>query len=297
MPLLAELPVLTAHARAAWPWARATVATAAAAAFSRRPFAFTPPLALCRTRRQQRQHAATPRNRIRRRCSGSRRIDREYHAHPSRPMVGVTCSSALGDGGCSGDYSGVGDKGDRCSEDQTPRYPISSSRTAPSPPSSPFLSSSQNGDRAPPLTRLGAVQETLASAARWVAGAAGGSALTGVGPAVVYADGVGGEREDEGGGGEGGERFGSKAFTRKSYDGFADGYDDLDGGWAASAIGTEVRQTAHARRIVLLSRALPWRIGFGCCCGFMAERSRATTRRAGCACRSVADTAVPPALP
>lgn len=41
----------------------------------------------------------------------------------------------------------------------------------------------------------------------------------------------------EGGGGGG---FGSKAFTKKSYDGFAEGYDDLDGGWAASAIGMEV---------------------------------------------------------
>lgn len=35
--------------------------------------------------------------------------------------------------------------------------------------------------------------------------------------------------------------FGSKAFTRDSYDSFASGYDDLDGGWAASAMRIEVR--------------------------------------------------------
>lgn len=74
-----------------------------------------------------------------------------------------------------------------------------------------------------------------------------GSAMAGNGPAVVYADGLRGKQETNGvaagggGGGEDGEGFGSKAFTKKSYDGFADGYDDLDGGWAASAVGTEVR--------------------------------------------------------
>lgn len=50
-----------------------------------------------------------------------------------------------------------------------------------------------------------------------------------------------GGKDSEGNGGEGGVAFGSKAFTEKSYDGFATGYDDLDGGWAASAIGMEVR--------------------------------------------------------
>lgn len=39
---------------------------------------------------------------------------------------------------------------------------------------------------------------------------------------------------------DGAQDFGSTAFTKKSYDGFADGYDDLDGGWVASAIGMEV---------------------------------------------------------
>lgn len=38
----------------------------------------------------------------------------------------------------------------------------------------------------------------------------------------------------------GGDTSGSTAGLKESYDGFADSYDDLDGGWAASAIGMEV---------------------------------------------------------
>lgn len=265
VPLLAELPALTAHARAAWPWARVTVATAAAAAFSRWPLAYTSPLTLCRPLQQQQQHAVTPRNRVCLICNESRRIQRENYAHRSTPMVGITaggfpCYSTLG-----GDYGGGSNNngnGGRCSGDQTPTNPVSSS-TFPSPPPLshvPSLPSSRNNDEASPLTRLGAMKETLSWATRWVAGAAvAGSALAGSWPAAVYADGVGGERGGEGGSGcEGGEGFGSKAFTKKSYDGFADGYDGLDGGWAASAIGTEVRQATCARRIA--SRASPWRI-------------------------------------
>ncbi|CBN74913.1 conserved unknown protein [Ectocarpus siliculosus] len=36
-----------------------------------------------------------------------------------------------------------------------------------------------------------------------------------------------------------GDQLSSKALTKESYDGFAEGYDNLDGGWAASAIGLE----------------------------------------------------------
>lgn len=56
--------------------------------------------------------------------------------------------------------------------------------------------------------------------------------------------------------------FGSKAFTRKSYDGFADGYDDLDGGWVASTLGIEVwRQHARfacsgASRVIVINSRL-----------------------------------------
>lgn len=58
-------------------------------------------------------------------------------------------------------------------------------------------------------------------------------------PGLGMAGATAAEEEEMEGGGRGGE-FGSKAFTKKSYDGFAEGYDDLDGGWAASAIGMEV---------------------------------------------------------
>lgn len=40
--------------------------------------------------------------------------------------------------------------------------------------------------------------------------------------------------------GKGGDTSGSVAALKESYDGFADSYDDLDGGWAASAMGMEV---------------------------------------------------------
>lgn len=65
------------------------------------------------------------------------------------------------------------------------------------------------------------------------------------GPLVACADdGESWKRAKRGGSMDGDEtstgQFGSKAFTKQSYDGFAEGYDDLDGGWAASALGTEV---------------------------------------------------------
>ena len=257
VPLVAELPALTAHTRAAWPWVRATVATAAAAVFSRRPLAFAAPLTPYWSRRQQQvqQHTATPINQVYRRCGSSRRRQRVSHAHRFPVTAGIAadalpCSSALG--GDYSDYSGDSDNGGRCSEDGSPRHPVSSRAIRfPSPiPSAPTPQRSHSNDAAPPLTRLGAIQEAVGVASRWAAGAvAVGSALVGSGPAAVYADGAGGEREATEGGGEDEERFGSKAFTKKSYDGFADGYDDLDGGWAASAIGTEVREATSARSI------------------------------------------------
>lgn len=94
-------------------------------------------------------------------------------------------------------------------------------------------------------------------AAQWAAaGAAGSTLIRNEGASVVYAaeeEGLRTGREVKGGGGGGGgsgkdgDQFGSKAFTQKSYDGFAEDYDDLDGGWAASAIGMEVSERVKPR--------------------------------------------------
>ena len=74
---------------------------------------------------------------------------------------------------------------------------------------------------------------------RWGAASAGFAMMGGGGAAAsAAAAGDGAGAKATGAGGAGG--FDSKTYTRKSYDGFADGYDDLDGGWAASAIGMEV---------------------------------------------------------
>ncbi|CAM9948909.1 unnamed protein product [Pylaiella littoralis] len=233
VPFLAEAPALTAQARAAWPWARAAATTAAAAAFARRPLAFvsppTPPRyhfqqqqQQQRVQQRQQRHDATPRIKS---CR-----ERQHHSSPTQ------------------------DEGDA----MRGSFPFSSS-------SSPCPSSPPSHTRVAPhtsLSRRGAIKEALLSAARWAtAGAMGSTVIGNGGASVVYAaeeeEGLRdlrGAKGDDGGGGGGGsgkddDKFGSKAFAQKSYDGFAEGYDDLDGGWAASAIGVE------NLRSQLLSRA------------------------------------------
>lgn len=84
------------------------------------------------------------------------------------------------------------------------------------------------------FSRRGAIRRALLSSAvaSWL--------TVGTGTRVATASAVAGGGRGSGGGAEEGDGFGSKAFTRRSYDGFAEGYDDLDGGWAASVIGMEV---------------------------------------------------------
>lgn len=84
--------------------------------------------------------------------------------------------------------------------------------------------------------------------ARWCAAGTAAASLVGNGAPAARAEvrEIRTGAEFDGNGGSDGfeddrnDRFGSKAYTKKSYDGFADGYDELDGGWAASALGTEV---------------------------------------------------------
>eukprot|EP00904_Undaria_pinnatifida_P008810 jgi/Undpi1/5059/HiC_scaffold_19.g08411.m1 len=100
-------------------------------------------------------------------------------------------------------------------------------------------SSSGIGNAASSVSRREAIENAVSLVGRWGAASAW-LAVVGGGEAAAAAKPSGSIGVATGAGvaaGDGG--FGSKAFTEKSYDGFAGGYDDLDGGWAASAIGME----------------------------------------------------------
>lgn len=206
VPLIVEAPVLTAHARAAWPWARAALAVAAKAAFVRHPLAFVTPPASLRPREKPQQQQQR------------RGVERRHRAQDREQEARETSLAA--------EYHRLED------------LSRSSSRCR----------HGHNNATPAPLTRRGAIHKILNSATRWcAAGAAAGSLARNGVPAcaTVGESGTGvtaaGSIDGSSSGSDGSrDQFGSKAFTKKSYDGFADGYDDLDGGWAASALGTEV---------------------------------------------------------
>lgn len=203
-PFVVEVPALAAHARAAWPWARSAMTAAVAAAFSRRPFAFVlPPTQPRPYRRWQQQQQPRAIARIR------EGLEEQACFGPS--PLGRRGSCSLSESGSGSGSDGGGNTNDRSALD----------------PSNRSTSCCRDVDaETPSLTRRGAIEKTLVSAARWWAVAAAGSSVA-FADADVGATGVG-------------DQSSSKAFTKESYDGFAEGYDDLDGGWAASAMGLEV---------------------------------------------------------
>ncbi|CAM9944738.1 unnamed protein product [Ectocarpus sp. 13 AM-2016] len=209
-PFVVEVPALAAHARAAWPWARSAMTAAVAVAFSRRPFAFvlppTQPRPYRRWKQQQQQQQQQKPRAIAR-------------IHQEREEQQACCGpSRLGRRGffsISSSGSGSGSDGGSSTNDRSALHP---SNRSPSCCRDVDVATSS-------FTRRGAIEKTLVSAARWWAVVAAGSS-------VAFADAdVGATRV--------GDQLSSKALTKESYDGFAEGYDDLDGGWAASAIGLE----------------------------------------------------------
>lgn len=217
-PLIVEAPALMAHARRAWPWLRA------AAALRPFPFAFVTPPAPAPQRRKgalrRKRHTAPLRRRparveVSRAAARCRHRQRPTLAEIAKADLNVACSiRGLGSAASS---DGVG---------------VSSCRAS---------SSSGIGNAASSVSRREAIENAVSLVGRWGAASAW-LAVVGGGEAAAAAKPSGSIGVATGAGvaaGDGG--FGSKAFTEKSYDGFAGGYDDLDGGWAASAIGMEVR--------------------------------------------------------
>ncbi|CAN0016269.1 unnamed protein product [Ectocarpus sp. 6 AP-2014] len=209
-PFVVEVPALAAHARAAWPWARSAMTAAVASAFSRRPFAFVLSPTQSRPYRRWHQHQQQQQQQQPRAIARVREEREEQQAccGPS-PLGRRVFFSDSGGGGGSG-FDGGSSTNDRSALDPNSRSP----------------SCCRDVDVATPsLTRRGAIEETLVSTARWWAVAAAASS-------GAFAD------TDVGATGVG-DQLSSKALTKESYDGFAEGYDNLDGGWAASAIGLE----------------------------------------------------------